>query len=291
MVSDLAQIPARSRRQAMDWALVLASQEIETTFDYSQDRNSWELTVPIRDYEKALEAIRLYKLENRRWPWRSEMFDAEFLFDWGALAWALLVSAFFWAQGRQPALHDAGVMLSDEVKRGQWWRLFTAVWLHADIAHLASNATLGLVLLGLALGRYGTGVGILAALLAGVGGNVASCLISPEPHASLGASGVVMGALGLLAARSPALWRHSPASRKQLLTAAAAGVMLFVLFGLTPGTDILAHFGGFMSGVFLGAILSQVPTPSRNATLNLLCGLVFASLVLWPWWLALKATK
>ena len=37
------------------------------------------------------------------------------------------------------------------------------MWLHADVGHFATNATFGLVLLGLVMGRYGTGVGLLAA--------------------------------------------------------------------------------------------------------------------------------
>ena len=29
--------------------------------------------------------------------------------------------------------------------------------------------------------------------------------------------------------------------------------MLFVLLGLEPGTDVVAHFGGFVSGLILGS--------------------------------------
>ena len=59
--------------------------------------------------------------------------------------------------------------------------------------------------LGFAMGRYGTGTGVLAAFLAGAGGNVAAWLASLEQHRNLGASGMVMGSLGLLAAQSPSL--------------------------------------------------------------------------------------
>ena len=74
MEAGLAQIDARSRRQAMDWSLVLASQAIDTALDYSEEGFGWGLIVAEGDYDRATEAIRLYQLENRRWPWRQELF-------------------------------------------------------------------------------------------------------------------------------------------------------------------------------------------------------------------------
>ncbi len=64
--------------------------------------------------------------------------------------------------------------------------------------------------------------------------------------------------------------------------------MLFVLLGLSPGTDIMAHLGGFMSGLLLGAVLALFPGFPRRPAINLLSGLLFTFLVTWPWWLALS---
>ena len=72
--TQTARIPARTRRQAMDWSLVLASQQIETTIEYAPDASGWGLMVPPPDAERAIEAIRLYRLENRRWGWRRRTF-------------------------------------------------------------------------------------------------------------------------------------------------------------------------------------------------------------------------
>ena len=74
-----ARIPARSRRQAMDWSLVLVSQGIETTIDYSENGDGWGLLVAFPDYEKALRTIELYRLENRGWPWRQQQPHAHLL--------------------------------------------------------------------------------------------------------------------------------------------------------------------------------------------------------------------
>jgi hypothetical protein len=58
---------------------------------------------------------------------------------------------------------------------------------------------------------------------------------------------------------------------------------------LGPGTDVLAHLGGFLSGLLLGVGLTKFPAPGRLTVANLASGLIFALLVLIPWWLALKS--
>jgi len=345
MEQTLIRIPARSRRQAMDWSLVLASQGIECIIDRSEaaqgqasslspeprSADGWGLLVAQNDHASALKAISQYRLENRNWPWQQRMLQPGILFDWGSLAWTFLIVFFFWLDTRI-GLHAAGVMDTTAAAHGQWWRLFTAVWLHGDAAHLAANATVGLVLLGLAMGRYGTGAGLLAAYLAGAGGNALGWLLSEAPHLSLGASGMVMGSLGLIAIQSLSLLRQkvapgtantgAPASlsassyrlqragkdgatplpnnavsvstppssaARYLVGGILGGVMLFVLLGLSPGTDIVAHAGGFMSGLVIGGILTLAHVRSQMSLINMLCGFVFVLLVIVPWWLALAS--
>src|ERR1035441_7754541 len=287
MSSAPARIPVRSHRQAMDWSLVLVSQGIETTIDQAEDGSGWGLLMPGQDYGNAIKTIRQYHLENRGWPWQQAVFKPGILFDWGVLAWALLACLFFWLSTRAN-LQTAGVMDGTAVSHGQWWRLFTAIWLHADLAHLAANATIGLVLLGLAMGRYGTGAEIGRAHLAGAGGNLVAGLISLQTHRSLGASGMVMGCLGLLAVQSFSLWRQTPHAPKFILSGICGGLMLFVLLALTPGTDVMAHLGGFVSGLILGALMNLVPAIAQKPKTNVLTGLLLAILAPGPWWLALR---
>ena len=339
MELETARIPARSRREAMDWSLVLLSQGIEPVIEYAEDAAEWGLVVPAENYPSAQEAIRLYQVENRRWPWRRELFQPGLLFDWGSLAWVGLL-VFFYCTDARTDLRSAGIMDSTAASHGQWWRLFTAMWLHGDLAHLAGNAVIGFVLLGLTLASYGTGAGLLAAYLAGAGGNLVVWLVSPGPHLSLGASSMVMGALGLLAAQTLTLSGRKygralanlpgpgnsqvaegitsdpmvakggrpcpdPASEikgveqtslsagnarvgRNVLTGVLGGALLFVLLGVAPGTDVVAHAGGFVSGIVLGGLLNLRPNLARRTKANLVCGLVFLALVLWPWWLALR---
>lgn len=286
----MSRIPVRSRRQAMDWSLVLASQGIEAVIANPQEDLGWGLLVPQADCARALRALRQYRIENRHWPWRQSLPWPELRFDWGSLAWAAVLVLFHSLAAKYEAFGAAGAMDSSAVFSGhQWWRIFTAMTLHADIAHLATNLSLGIVLLGLAMGRYGAGTGLLAALLAGAAGNVASLFFNLRPFVGLGASGMVMGALGLLAASSLLPGEHRRPSRKRFLVGLAAGTMLFVLYGLAPGTDLAAHFGGFVAGVILGTLLTSFPGQYIHKPLvNFVCGLALVAMVAIAWGIALK---
>ncbi len=277
----------------MDWSLVLASQGMEPVIEVGET-GQWSLSLPHDQLPAALTAIDLYRRENRRWPWRGEISSAGVVFDWASVCWVLLIATFYWPN--TPNLRSLGIMDSALVAGGEWWRLFTALWLHADLAHLATNAAIGLLLLGLVMGRFGSGLGLLAACVAGAGGNCFALIFDSGSHRSLGASGLVMGCLGLLALQSFPVsrkLRFSHAHRvprttrlKRLALPIAGAMMLFVLVGVTPGTDILAHFGGFCSGLVLGLFLGLIPNPSRSNRLNLAAAFVFAALTVIPWWLA-----
>ena len=283
-------IVARSQRQAMDWSLVLASQGIEHVIEHAPE-SGWALALATTDHAPALAAIRQYRVENRHWPWRHTISKTDVVFDWGSAAWVLLTLVFHWLSDTHPDLREAGIMNGTAVAHGEWWRLFTATLLHADLAHLAMNAIFGFILLGLAMGRYGTGVGLLAAFLAGAGGNVASWLVHGNAQLSLGASGLVMGALGLVAVQSFAWLRTHPNPLKFALGGVVGGVMLFVLLGLTPGTDVVAHFGGFVTGLGLGLVLTLAAPLTKSPSMNLMAGLLFTALVLWTWLQALVVNR
>ena len=284
--SNASRIPARTRRQAMDWSLVLASQGIEHIIEH-QEETGWALAVSEADHQKALTHIRLYRLENRHW-WHRPIFQPGLIVDWRSTAWLFLIIVFYWWSEQRTDLRTVGMWHGNALAHGEWWCLFTAIWLHADLAHLALNAVFGLVLLGLAMARYGSGVGLLAAYLAGVGGNLASCLVYDSTQRGLGASGVVMGALGLLAALSFPHLRHRTANKTRLFAGGIfGGLLLFVMIGVSPESDVIAHLGGFVSGLLLGSLLSLTPQFMHRPRVNLAAGILFATLVIIPWLLAL----
>ncbi len=287
--SDLGRIQAKSEKQAMEWSLVLASQGYAPVIHHEPDSDGWELLLPRAEIAGALGHLKIYRLENRHWPWQQPVLDYGLLFDWGCLGWLAVVVMFHMLSSAAPEIKTAGRMDASLVSGGEWWRLFTATWLHGDAAHLASNVSLGVPLLGLVMGRYGTGLGFLAAVLAGAAGNLFAVVVAPHPHLSLGASGVVMSCLGLLAVQSlPEIKSHKLGAR-YLWGGLFGGIMLFVLLGLSPGSDVTAHLGGFLAGLLLGVPLSRLGRPNRHRGADLAAGALAALLIMVPWWLAFRS--
>lgn len=150
----------------------------------------------------------------------------------------------------------AGASLTHAVQAGEYWRLASAMFLHANWLHLAVNIFM-LWFLGRFFEQMVGGVRFFVVYFAaGVAGNLASHLWRSGP-VSVGASSSIFGILGgalvvllLSAGKVPESWRRS---------------MIFVLalvIGLNflPGLDIkvidnFAHLGGLVGGVFVGAVL------------------------------------
>jgi len=287
-------IPVRTERQAMDWSLVLVSQGIEATIQRDLNGEFWLLVVDGPDYQKALQAIRQYRSENRHRPWQQQLPWSGLVFDWrSVLPLLFLIFLFSVEAAGRGDLSTVGMMSNKAVHAGEWWRLFTAVTLHGDLPHLAANVTTGLLLLGLAMGTLGPGVGFLAAFLAGVGGNLAGLLFYPASHRGLGASGMVMGALGLLAAQWLSLLRHGLTPRQLAARGVLSGCLLLVLLGFSPAgnVDVLAHVAGFVTGLVLGGALTLCPPPLlHNARTDFSAATACIALVSTTWWLALRSS-
>jgi rhomboid protease GluP len=271
----------------MDWSIALLSQGIEST--PLNDPEGWFLLVPQEHYRDALTVLEIYQRENRRWIWRPSPRSPTLLFHWGALGWgALILFVDAWSRIAGPAIREAGLMNNAAVLQGEWWRLFTAITLHADLAHLMANLTTGVILLGLAMARWNAGTALLAAWCAGAFGNLAGLFLHPANHLGLGASGIVMGALGLLATAS---WRHHEphVSTPGLLLRGLLGtVLLFILIGVNPSSDVVAHLGGFVGGLALGLLLGLLPERAlHHPATSLLTGAITAATLVWTWALAL----
>jgi len=65
--------------------------------------------------------------------------------------------------------------------------------------------------------------------------------------------------------------------------------MLFLLLGSSPGTDLMAHAGGFLTGGLLGGILTVSPRVAQSAIANIVAGALFSLIAVLTWWLALNA--
>lgn len=286
-----AVIPVRSRQQAMEWSLVLISQGIECRIEAETGEHGWQLVIlEPGELTRALQTLRLYRQENRKQIWSQPEPLTGLVFDWRAVLWFLLLAfIFLLGEGRYPYLKGAGLMVTEEVVKGEWWRLFTAVTLHADAPHLLSNLSIGSLFLGFAMGSFGPGVALLVSFLAGAGANLVDYWFYPSTHRGLGASGMVMGSLGLLTVYS--FWRGrgtlTPAQAR--IRSVAGGCFLLILLGTSQGTDVLAHGAGFVWGTILGSFLCLVPEEKlHKPAWNRLAEWSCLALVCLTWWFALR---
>ena len=138
------------------------------------------------------------------------------------------------------------------VANGEWWRPVTAMFLHANLLHLAANIA-GLWMFGEVIERtWGWARMLTIFLVAGVAANVASAGLGGF-DVSVGASG---GIFGLVAAFGVAAYRlRAPvpaAVRRRLLWLIGAMVAGdFVIGAVEAQIDGVAHAGGFGVGLVL----------------------------------------
>lgn len=142
------------------------------------------------------------------------------------------------------ALLRYGAKINEFIVAGEYWRLLTSAFLHANLAHIAFNMY-GLYNLGtLSEKLYGSKKYAFIYFSAALVGGASSFAFSKAP--SVGASGAIFGLFGAILY----VWR-----KKRGLFNAAFGINLVVVLAFniingltTPGIDNFAHLGGLVGG-------------------------------------------
>jgi rhomboid protease GluP len=157
-----------------------------------------------------------------------------------------------------------GANFGPATQDGQWWRLFTAMFIHFGIVHMVLNMW-ALWDVGRLVERlYGRGRFTLLYLASGVLGNLLSLVVQGNQAVSGGASGAIFSLYGALLVF---LWRE----RRQVERGefrwlfGASVVFTLVTLGLglvVPGIDNAAHIGGLLSGALLSVLLARPWTPN-----------------------------
>lgn len=210
--------------------------------------------------------------ESLGWPPRAavEARPARRLELFTPLLWALVVLVVFWSQGVWPGRwEEAGALDARAVfDGGEWWRLGTALFLHADVGHLVSNLLSGIFVFAAVVSTIGRRRGWLLLGLASIAGNLTVAALNyPGPYRSLGASTAIFAGLGLLTGRAIRVLRRPgrPHPWRAMFAPLAAGITLLALFGAGGlQTDVGAHLMGFAAGLVLG-FAAGLPSPGRAA--------------------------
>jgi membrane associated rhomboid family serine protease len=246
-------VPDRARVD--EWALVLSAAGIPHWLRRRLD--GWALIVPASDAAVAVGMLDAYDRENPPAAHRAAaMGPARPLTLTGAYVALLLVGVFGMSGPRAGGSEwfQRGAADAARILAGEWWRVVTALTLHADVPHLLGNVAGVALLVTAVCQQVGAGVGLCLLLLAGAAGNAVTAVVHRGGHVSVGASTAVFAALGVLAAlRIAAPGRPGSRSRTWWI-AVAASLALLAFLGTGPHADLLAHAFGLLSGGAAGAL-------------------------------------
>lgn len=174
------------------------------------------------------------------------------------------------------------------VADGEWWRLVTSMFMHADggsffLFHILLNCYI-LYIYGPEVEQlYGTPTFLAMYLTAGLMGNAFSYVFGPFGVPSLGASGAVFGVVGILIAYL--VKRRASAALGNYLRGLLFFVGLNLMFGFTvQGINNWAHIGGLVGGLALGGLMDRKrtkPSPLIASASILAVLVVGVSMILW----------
>jgi rhomboid protease GluP len=246
---------------AVTWSLVLTAMEIP--HQMIQENNDYTLNVPKEFSSRARLEIELYFEENENWPPKNTPIDETApglqpptILLMGALAlfynvtgpWSAHSLWFLQGSGNSEAILNAG----------EWFRLVTALTLHADAVHLMGNIFLGGFLLHFLCRLQGNGLGLFAMLVSAVAGNWINVYLRGPGHYFVGFSTAVFATIGLLAMLN--YHTRQKSAGLSLLMPFMGGAALLAMVGSSgERTDLGAHFFGLITGLALGRILA-LPT-------------------------------
>jgi rhomboid protease GluP len=141
---------------------------------------------------------------------------------------------------------------------GQFWRIFTSMFVHGGLIHVGANMWCLWNFGPLAERVYGRWRFLIIYLLTGLAASVASLAVHPSTI-SVGASGAIFGVVGALV---------FPFYRKRLqlpppiMRSMMSSLLTFIVINLLIGSavpviDNAAHVGGLLAGLLLGAVITH----------------------------------
>ena len=162
------------------------------------------------------------------------------------------------------------------VVKGEWYRLFTSLFLHADAMHIVMNM-LSLYIVGTMVEKLFSSLAYLSIyFVSALFGSFASIYMHLGGQA-VGASGAIFGLFGALAGFA---FVHRNIMREQFMSFMKNFGMILVInlvIGLAvPNIDMSAHIGGLIAGIIGGVMIAKNP---KFIWLYLIVSLLFLVLI------------
>jgi rhomboid protease GluP len=170
---------------------------------------------------------------------------------------------------RGQVLVDFGANFGQLILQGETWRLFTSMFLHGNLLHLAFNGY-ALFIFGLEMERlYGPDRFIIVYVLSGLFGSLASFATWGPDVFSVGASGAIFGVIGM----NLAFFLLHRDTFGEFGRQRTRGVLIIIginlVFGfIVPRVDNMAHIGGLVAGFLLAYGLAPRYKPVDLYTSN-----------------------
>jgi rhomboid protease GluP len=170
----------------------------------------------------------------------------------------LLVFTFCTLSG--DVLYNYGRLSLQETLNGQWYRIFTSMFLHGDMMHLAGNMIVLFFLGNIVEKELGHIKYFILYFISGIAGAMASLwmqsvriMYGEEITGSIGASGAIFGMMGCL------LWilMRNKGQLEQMSFIRVLFLVCYTLYSglITPYVDNAAHVGGLVAGFFMAIVL------------------------------------
>jgi membrane associated rhomboid family serine protease len=278
--------------QADEWALVLAAAGIPHRL--APDDRGVLLIVPADEVARAEAALDGYDRENVTGRGGVTSLEAASLFDSATLGSGValaLVAFFAWVgpPGAGNLWFERGAASAARIVGGEPWRIVTALTLHLDTVHIASNAVATAVLLTAVVQRLGPGLGVALTLLAGAAANALGALVHDAHHVAVGASTATFGAIGILAGLRISSPPPIRTMRTKPWTVLAAALLLLAMLGTSKGSDVTGHALGLGCGLALGLIAGIVLRRPPGALAQWALALGAVMTVIGCWFLAFSS--
>lgn len=163
--------------------------------------------------------------------------------------------------GNASYMLSRGALYYPLVFSGEWWRLFSAMFLHFSAEHLISNMISLIAMGSIVEHAFGHARYAIVYLVSGLCAGIVSCLWfshAGQAVVSAGASGAIFGLTGTIL--SLALFNKTGQygiDRRRVPLA----VILSVAVGIESGTDTAAHIGGLLAGFLISFLFSRKARP------------------------------
>ena len=186
----------------------------------------------------------------------------------------LFIFLFPMFYGNSEQIYNLFASYGPFVKMGEYYRLLTAAFLHANIAHLIFNMY-ALWIIGMQLESFiGKWRYLVVYLFSAISGSLLSVIVTPNA-VSVGASGAIFGLLG-------ALLYFGYHYRVYLGTVIKSQIIPLIVINLllgfmVPGIDNAAHIGGLIGGAL---IMIGVGIKYKSSNFEKINGLIVSTIYL-----------